>query len=85
MRDSDYNLYRKFLEVAKYNSFTKAAENLCISQPAVTQSVKKLEETLNTELFVRNIKNIELSERIINIEDEKSVSYLGNYDDFKEQ
>lgn len=62
MRDSDYNLYRKFLEVAKYNSFTKAAENLCISQPAVTQSVKKLEETLNTELFVRNAKNIELSE-----------------------
>ena len=57
----DLNLYKTFYVVAKYNSFTKAAEQLYISQPAVTQAIKKLEEQLNTELFMRTSTGIHLT------------------------
>ena len=42
-----------FHAVAKHLSFTKAAETLFMSQPAVTFQVKQLEEHLNTRLFDR--------------------------------
>lgn len=61
MNNIDLNLYKTFYIVAKYNSFTKAAENLYISQPAITQAVKKLEEQLNVELFKRTSKGIVLT------------------------
>lgn len=44
---------RVFLAAAKNNSFTKAAEFLNISQPAVTHQIKHLEEMFKTSLFVR--------------------------------
>ena len=50
----DLNAYKTFYLVAKYNSFTKAAQKLFISQPAVTQTIKKLEEQLNIQLFKRS-------------------------------
>lgn len=50
----DLNAYKTFYLVAKYNSFTKAAQKLFISQPAVTQTIKKLEEQLNVQLFKRS-------------------------------
>lgn len=62
MYNVDLNLYKTFYIVAKYNNFTKASEELCISQPAVTQAIKKLEEQLNIELFKRTNKGIELTE-----------------------
>ena len=40
-----------FLTVAKVGSYTKAAEELYISQPAVSQQLKNLEEELNVKLF----------------------------------
>lgn len=42
-----------FHAVAKHLSFTKAAEALCMTQPAVTFQVRQLEEQFNTRLFDR--------------------------------
>jgi DNA-binding transcriptional LysR family regulator len=42
-----------FHAVAKHLSFTKAAETLFMTQPAVTFQIKQLEEHLNTRLFDR--------------------------------
>lgn len=50
----DLNAYKTFYLVAKYHSFTKASQELYISQPAVTQKIKKLEDQLNIELFKRS-------------------------------
>ncbi len=47
--------------VAKQLSFTKAAELLCMTQPAVTFQVKQLEEHFNTRLFERKRMSIELT------------------------
>jgi len=54
-------LYRVFYTVAKCGSLTKAADELFISQPAVSQSIKQLEIQLGTSLFNRTHKGMELS------------------------
>ena len=56
------NLYKYFYEVAKYNSYTKAANALMISQPSLSYSVKVLENQLNTKLFTKNNNKIQLTE-----------------------
>ncbi len=55
-------LYRFFYTVAKCGSLTKAAEELYISQPAVSQAVKQLETQLGGQLFNRTHKGMDLSE-----------------------
>lgn len=54
-------LYRVFYTVAKCGSLTKAAEELYISQPAVSQSIKQLENQLGISLFNRTHRGMELS------------------------
>ncbi len=54
-------LYRVFYTVAKCGSLTKAAQELFISQPAVSQSVKQLETQLGVPLFNRTHRGMELS------------------------
>lgn len=54
-------LYRVFYTVAKCGSLTKAAEELFISQPAVSQSIKQLEGQLGVPLFNRTHRGMELS------------------------
>ena len=54
--------YKIFYFVAKCKSITAAAEKLCISQPAVSQSIKQLEKGLGCELFLRTSKGVELTE-----------------------
>lgn len=54
-------LYRVFYTVARCGSLTKAAEELYISQPAVSQAIKQLEHQLGTPLFNRLHKGMELS------------------------
>jgi len=49
---TDFSL-KVFLAVAKMNSFTRAAEFLNLSQPAVTHQIKNLEAMLRTKLFNR--------------------------------
>lgn len=55
-------LYRVFYTVAKCGSLTKAAEELFISQPAVSQAIKQLEAQLGGKLFNRTHKGMELTE-----------------------
>jgi len=50
-----------FYTVAKRLSFTKAAEELYITQPAVTKHIRELEEQYNNKLFDRNGNKIQLT------------------------
>ena len=54
-------LYKVFYVVAKNKHMTKASEELHISQPAISQSIKKLEEELGGTLFIRSNKGMELT------------------------
>ena len=67
----DYNKYKIFYVVAEVNSFSKAAEILHISQPAISYSIKELEYQLNTNLFIRENRKIKLTE-----DGEKLIYYL---------
>ena len=58
----DLELYRLFYIVAKNKNMTKASEELHISQPAISQSIKKLEDQLGGTLFLRSNKGMELTE-----------------------
>ena len=58
----DLELYKVFYVVAKNKHMTKASEELYISQPAISQSIKKLEEQLGGTLFLRSNKGMELTE-----------------------
>lgn len=58
----DLELFRVFYTVAKCGSLTKAAEELFISQPAVSQEIKQLEAQLGGPLFNRTRKGMELTE-----------------------
>lgn len=58
----DLELYRVFYVVAKNKHMTKASEELYISQPAISQSIKKLEEQLGGILFLRSNKGMQLTE-----------------------
>ena len=53
--------YRVFYYVAKLGSITMAAEELFISQPAVSQAVRHLEDTLGGSLFLRTPKGVRLT------------------------
>ena len=51
--DIDLNLYKIFLSVAKNKSFSKAAEELFVTQPAISHAISNLEKKLKTKLFIR--------------------------------
>jgi len=59
--DINFELYKVFYYVAKHLSFSVAASKLYISQSAVSQAIKLLEEKLNDKLFVRSTKQVHLS------------------------
>ncbi len=56
------DFYKVFYVVAKNKHMTKASEELHISQPAISQTIKKLEEQLGGTLFLRSNKGMELTE-----------------------
>lgn len=53
---------RYFYAVAKFQHMTRAAEYICIAQPALSQAIKSLEKELQVELFVKKGRNIALTE-----------------------
>ncbi len=57
----DLEYYKIFYYVAKAGSFTQAGEELCITQPAVSQAIKLLETNLGSRLFVRIPKGVRLT------------------------
>lgn len=57
----DINALRTFLEVAKTQHFGRAADNLFVSQSTVSTRIRALEESLGSDLFVRERSNIHLT------------------------
>lgn len=55
------NLYRVFYTVAKTKSFSESSRTLHISQPAISKHIQNLEYELNTILFYRTNRGIELT------------------------
>lgn len=58
----NYESYRIFYHVATCGSISSAAEELLISQPAVTWQIKSLEEQLGITLFIRTKKGVILTD-----------------------
>lgn len=56
-----YDYYRIFYYVAKYGSFTKAAEIIGNSQPNITRAMNNLESQIGLKLFIRNKRGIVLT------------------------
>ncbi|WP_449433980.1 LysR family transcriptional regulator [Pseudomonas putida] len=52
---------KAFVAAAKYESFTRAAEALCVSQAAISRQIRELEMYLNAPLFVRVGRAVELT------------------------
>ena len=59
---SNLEYYRNFYWVANLHNFTKASEKLCVSQSAVSQSIKKLEAEIGCTLFDRSGKDLKLTD-----------------------
>lgn len=53
--------YRVFYETARYASFSIAAQHLYISQSAISQCIRQLEQDLNTQLFIRSRRGVTLT------------------------
>lgn len=58
----ELRLLRYYLTVAKEQSFTKAAEQLHITQPTLSRQMAAFEEDLGITLFIRNGKKISLTD-----------------------
>ncbi|WP_333609379.1 HTH-type transcriptional regulator HdfR [Arsukibacterium sp.] len=58
----DTDLLKTFLEVQRTRHFGKAAENLYLTQSAVSFRIRQLEQQLGVNLFVRHRNNIQLTE-----------------------
>lgn len=58
----NFEYYRIFYVVAKTGNITKAANELMISQPAISKSIKNLEQQLGGTLFVRTKRGVVLTE-----------------------
>ena len=57
----DIELLKTFLEVSRTRHFGKAAENLFVTQAAVSSRIRQLEEVLGVQLFTRARNNIQLT------------------------
>ena len=58
----EIRILRYFLAIAREENMTRAAERLHISQPSLSKEIKKLEEELGHELFIRTNKNMILTD-----------------------
>ncbi|MCX7694932.1 MAG: selenium metabolism-associated LysR family transcriptional regulator [Caloramator sp.] len=85
----DFKQIEAFINVAKYKSFSKAAEATFLSQPTISSHISSLEKELKVMLFDRNGKDIRLTEagklfyeyavNLISIRD-NAISSLSLYD-----
>ena len=58
----EIRLLRYFLEIAREENMSRAAERLHVSQPTLSRTMKELEEELQTQLFTRSNYSIHLTE-----------------------
>ena len=83
---------KSFIIVTEQKSYSKAADLLFVTQPALTKQIKRLEEEIGCKLFARNTRNMELTEsgeiffrhavRIVN-EYEKMCRYIQEQKDME--
>ncbi|NLY43249.1 MAG: LysR family transcriptional regulator [Clostridiaceae bacterium] len=59
--DINFELYKIFYYAAKFESFSEAAKKLFITQSAVSQSIKSLEEKMGCKLFFRKSRKVVLT------------------------
>ncbi len=59
--DQNLSSYRIFYVVANKQNISKAAKELYISQPAISKSIRKLEESLGVQLFERSSRGVTLT------------------------
>lgn len=57
----EFKQLQSFVSVIEYQSFTKAAEKLFVSQPTISAHICQLEQELNKRLLLRTTKSIELT------------------------
>lgn len=57
----EFKQLQSFVTVIKYQSFTKAADKLFVSQPTISAHINQLEEELGKRLILRTTKSIELT------------------------
>ncbi len=60
--DFDFHQLSHFLAVAKAKNFTRAAEEVGISQPALSRSIQKLEKIVGEPLFERQPRGVKLTD-----------------------
>lgn len=60
--EQNFNLYHIFYTVARCKNISGAARELFISQPAISKAISKLEQNLNTTLFLRSSRGVKLTE-----------------------
>lgn len=58
----NFEYYKVFYIIAKNKNITKAAEELHISQPAISRMLKTMENQMNTKLFIRKTKGVFLTQ-----------------------
>ncbi|MGL4739461.1 MAG: LysR family transcriptional regulator [Sarcina sp.] len=77
LKDLEY-----FNEICMSESFTKAAQNLFITQPTITNSINRLETELNTKIFIRSSFNSQVkltnAGKILKIHSENILNELNN-------
>ncbi|EJG2236554.1 LysR family transcriptional regulator [Vibrio parahaemolyticus] len=76
----DLNLIQTFLVVAEFQSYTKAAEQLGLTQPAVSAAIKHLEQVVDKQLFVKKGRGITLTSAAYQLlpQFEQAVSIIDN-------
>ncbi len=82
-----------FVEVAECGSFSKAAKELYLTQPTISAHISSLEKELDARLFVRNTKEVSLSDcgqilykyarQMVDIEKRIEEAFSGGHDDGK--
>lgn len=79
----DLELYRVFCTVARCGSLSHAARELYISQPAVSQAMRRLEDSLHCSLFTRTSRGITLTSegRMLYSYADKAVSLVSAAED----
>ncbi len=86
----DFKQIEAFINVAKHKSFSKAANSIFLSQPAISSHIASLEKDLHVQLFDRTSKEVILTPagesflkyaiEILNTRD-KAVNYLSSFND----
>ena len=59
--EQNLSQYKIFYEVSKAGNISRAAKELYISQPAISKSISKLEDSLGLPLFTRSSRGVQLT------------------------